>query len=152
TNVSEPVEQGFIASYARPGGNITGVTNMGSDLAGKWLEILKTLQPSMSRVAVLWHPPQPGHRRFLEALETAAVSLGLEARPQGVRTSEDLPAAFDAIRHEHVGGLTMLGSLLHFKALRQIADFARQIKIPAVAWTNAFTEVGGLISYGVGDR
>jgi len=151
TNVSEPVEQGFIASYAKPGGNITGVTNMGSDLVGKWLELLKTLQPAIRLVAVLWNPPQPGHRRLLKALETAAASLGLQARPEGVRTSEDLPTAFAAIRRERVGGLTMLGSLVHFKALRQIADFAQQIKIPAVAWTNAFTQVGGLISYGVGE-
>jgi ABC-type uncharacterized transport system substrate-binding protein len=151
TNVSEPVEQGFIASYAKPGGNITGVTNMGSDLAGKWLELLKALQPTISQVAVLWNPPQPGHRRLLTALESAAASLGLQARPVGVRTSEDLPPAFAAIRRERVGGLTMLGSLVHFKALRQIADFAQQIKLPAVAWTNAFTQVGGLISYGVGE-
>ncbi len=68
TNVSEPVEQGFIASYAKPGGNITGVTNMGSDLVGKWLELLKTLQPAIRLVAVLWNPPQPGHRRLLKAL------------------------------------------------------------------------------------
>jgi putative ABC transport system substrate-binding protein len=151
TNVSEPVEQGFIASDARPGGNITGVTNMGSDLTGKWLEVLKTLQPTISQVAVLWNPPQPGHRRLLAALESAAASLGLQARPVAVRANEDLPMAFANIRRERVGGLTMLGSLVHFKALRQIADFAQQIKLPTVAWTNAFTQLGGLISYGVSD-
>jgi putative ABC transport system substrate-binding protein len=111
---------------------------MGSDLAGKWLELLKTLQPTIRQVAVLWNPPQPGHRRLLKALESAAVSLGIHVLPEGVRTSEDLPTA-------------MLGSLVHFKALRQIADFAQQVKIPAVAWTNAFAQAGGLISYGVGE-
>jgi putative tryptophan/tyrosine transport system substrate-binding protein len=152
TNVGDPVEQGFITSYAKPGRNITGVTNMVVELTGKWLEVLKELRPTTATVAVLWNPPQPAHRSLLKALESAAVSLGLQARPVSVSIRDDLQAAFAAIRRQRVGGLTMLGSLLHFWNLRQIADFAQQIKIPAVAWTNAFTQVGGLISYGVGEE
>ena len=151
TNVGDPIEQGFIASYAKPGGNITGVTNMVSELTGKWLELLRELQPHITRVGVLWNPPQPAHQGLLKALESAATSLGLETRPVSVRTSDGLEAAFATIRRERVGGLTMLGSVLHFRNLRQIAEFALQTRLPTVAWTNAFTQVGGLTSYGVGE-
>ena len=151
TNVGDPVEQGFIASYAKPGGNITGVTNMVSELTGKWLELLGQAHPGIRRVAVLWNPPQPAHRGLLKALESSARSLQLQVKPVSVRTSEDLESAFSAIRRERVDALTMLGSQLHFRALRQIAAFAQQARLPALAWTNSFTQTGGLMSYGVAE-
>ena len=151
TNVGDPIEQGFIASYAKPGGNITGVASMVAELTGKWLELLKEVRPGLTRVAVLWNPPQPAHQGLLRALESAAAGLRLDAHRVSVRTSEELEAAFATIRSERVGGLTMLGSLLHFRSLRRIAAFAQETRLPAVAWTNAFAEVGGLMSYGVAE-
>ena len=109
TSVGDPIEQGFVASYAKPGRNVTGITNMVSELTAKWLEILKEVQPTIAKVAVLWNPPQPAHRGLLTALESAVVSLRLQASPVAVTISEDLEAAFAAIRRERVGGLTMLG-------------------------------------------
>jgi putative ABC transport system substrate-binding protein len=150
-NVGDPVEQGFIASYAKPGGNITGVTNMVTELTGKWLELLKEMRSAITRVAVLWNPPQPAHGGLLRALEASAVSLRMKPYPVMVGTSEDLDTAFAAIRRERVDGLTMLGSLLHFRSLRRIAGFALDARLPAVAWTNAFTHAGGLMSYGVAE-
>jgi len=149
TNVGDPVGQGFITSYAKPGGDITGITNMMPELTGKWLELLKQVHPGITRVAVLWNPPQPAHRGLLKVLESSAVSLQLQTRPVIVRTREDWEGAFAAIRRERVGGLTMLGSLLTFGGLRQIAEFAQQARLPAVAWTNTFPQLGGLMSYGV---
>jgi putative ABC transport system substrate-binding protein len=151
TNVGDPVEQGFIGSYAKPGSNITGVTNMVTELTAKWLELLKEVQPGIARAAVLWNPPQPAHRGLLKALESAAARLRVEPYPVAVRRSEDLDAALATIRRERVGGLTMLGSLIHFRSLRRIAAFAQEAGLPAVAWTNAFTEAGGLMSYGVAE-
>jgi putative tryptophan/tyrosine transport system substrate-binding protein len=151
TNVGDPIEQGFVASYAKPGGNITGVANMVAELTGKWLELLKEVRPSLTRVAVLWNPPQPAHQGLLRALESAAARLRLDAHRVSVRTSEELEAAFATIRGERVGGLTMLGSLLHFRSLRRIAAFAHETRLPAVAWTNTFPEAGGLMSYGVAE-
>ena len=151
TNVGDPLEQGFIGSYARPGGNITGVTNMVTELTAKWLELLKEVRRGLIRVAVLWNPPQPAHQGLLKALEAAAAQLGLQPYPVAVRTSEDLDAAFAAIRREPVGGLTMLGSLVHFRNLRRIAAFTHEARLPSVAWTNAFTDAGGLMSYGVAE-
>jgi putative tryptophan/tyrosine transport system substrate-binding protein len=151
TNVGDPVEQGFIASYAKPGGNITSVTNMVTELTGKWLELLKEVRPATMRVAVLWNPPQPAHHGLLSALESSAARLRLEPYPVPVRTTEDLDAAFASIRRERVGGLTMLGSLVHFRSLRRIAAFTQEARLPAVAWTNEFTRQGGLMSYGVAE-
>ena len=151
TNVGDPIEQGFVASYAKPGGNITGVASMVAELTGKWLELLKEVRPSLTRVAVLWNPPQPAHQGLLRALESAAARLRLDAHRVSVRTSEELEAAFATIRGERVGGLTMLGSLLHFRSLRRIAAFAHETRLPAVAWTNTFPEAGGLMSYGVAE-
>jgi ABC-type uncharacterized transport system substrate-binding protein len=151
TNVGDPVEQGFIRSYAKPGSNVTGVTNMVTELTAKWLELLKEVRPGITRVAVLWNPPQPAHRGLLKALESAATHLRLEPYPVAVRMSEDLDTALATIRREGVGGLTMLGSLIHFRSLRRIAAFAQGAGLPAVAWTNAFTEAGGLMSYGVAE-
>jgi putative ABC transport system substrate-binding protein len=151
TNVGDPVEQGFIASYANPGANITGVTNMVTELTGKWLELLKEVGSSITRVAVLWNPPQPAHHGLLRALKSSAFRLGLEAHPVPVRTGEDLDAAFATIARVRVGGLTMLGSLVHFRSLHKIAAFAQEARLPAVAWTNVFTQAGGLMSYGVAE-
>jgi putative ABC transport system substrate-binding protein len=151
TSVGDPVEQEFIASYAKPGRNITGVTNMVTELTAKWLELLKEVQPTITKVAVLWNPPQPAHHGLLRALESAAVALRLQVHPVSLRTSDELKPAFTAMRRERVGGLTMLGSLLHFRSLRQIAELAQQAGLLTVAWTNAFTQMGGLMSYGVAE-
>jgi putative ABC transport system substrate-binding protein len=149
TNVGDPVEQGFVASYARPGGNVTGVSNMVAELTAKWLELLKAVQPGARRVAVLWNPPQPAHRGLLKALESSAVALQLEVQKVSIRSSAELEPAFAAIRRDRADALTMLGSVLHFRHLREIVAFTHQARLPAVAWTNVFAESGGLMSYGV---
>jgi putative ABC transport system substrate-binding protein len=149
TTVGDPVGQGFVTSFAKPGGNITGLSNVVSDLAPKWLELLRSVAPSIKRVAVLWNPPQPAHQDLLKELERGAVSLGLELQPLAVRTDGDLDGAFVTATRERVGALTMLGSVVHFLNLRRIADFAKQSKLPAVSWTREFVDLGGLMSYGV---
>lgn len=151
TSVGDPVEQGFVATYSKPGGNITGVTNMVSELAAKRLELLRQVHPGIRRVAVVWNPPQPAHRGLLKALETAAHSLQLQVIAVSVRTSEDFEGAFSVIRRERADGLTMLGSLLTFRSLRRIATFASDARLPSIAWTNTFTQTGGLMSYGVSE-
>jgi len=149
TMVGDAVGQGFIASFAKPGGNITGLSNVVDDLAPKWLELLRTVSPGIKRVAVLWNPPQPAHEHLLKTLETGAASLGLELQPLAVRTADDLDGALVAAKRERAGGLTMLGSVIHFRNLRRIADLAKRSKLPAVSWTREFVAFGGLMSYGV---
>jgi putative ABC transport system substrate-binding protein len=149
TMAGDPVAQGFVESIAKPGGNITGLSNAVGDLAPKWLELLRTVAPGMKRVGVLWNPLQPAHKGLLKELEKGAASLGLELQPLAVRTADDLDGALVAAKRERVGGVTMLGSVVHFQNLRRIADLAKRSKLPAVSWTREFVTVGGLMSYGV---
>jgi putative tryptophan/tyrosine transport system substrate-binding protein len=84
THVGDPVQRGFVASLAWPGGNITGLSTAGDDLIGKQLELLKEAVPQLSRLAVLWNPPQPAHTPFLETLEAVAGAMGIALYPVAV--------------------------------------------------------------------
>jgi len=148
TMVGDPIARGFVASFARPGGNITGLANLASELELKRVELLKHLVPGLKRVAVLWNPPQPAHGDIVKTLEAAAGPLGVQFLLLPVNTADDLTGAFETVRHERVGGLTMLGSNTHGANLKRIADLALDAKVPAIAWTKAFTQAGGLLAYG----
>ena len=148
TLVGDPVERGFIASFTRPGGNITGLANLSRDLDAKRLELLKELIPGLRRVAVLWNPPQPAHKTALARLDSAATSLGIGLVPVAVNTTKDLDPAFEAVRRQRAGAVTMLGSTVHFANLERIAQRGLSAKVPVVSWTGTFTSAGGLLAYG----
>jgi putative tryptophan/tyrosine transport system substrate-binding protein len=147
TYVGDPIGRGFVTSLAHPGGNITGVANLGDELDTKRLELLTEAVPRLSRIAVLWNPPQPAHAAQLKNLEVAAQSLGVELQPVAVTVSEDLTDAFAAILRERTSAVTMLGSLLHSQNLMRIAELARKAKLPAISYNLRFPEVGGLMAY-----
>jgi putative ABC transport system substrate-binding protein len=147
TYVGDPVDRGFAASLARPGGNITGVANIGDELDIKRLELLKEVVPRITRIAVLWNPPQPAHATQLKNLEVAARSLGVELQPIAIGVQEDFAGAFAAILRERTSAVTMLGSLLHSQNLALIAELARKAKLPAVSYNLRFPELGGLMAY-----
>jgi putative ABC transport system substrate-binding protein len=147
TYVGDPVGRGFVTSLAHPGGNITGVANIGDELDTKRLELLKEVVPRLARIAVLWNPPQPAHAAQLKNLEIAARSLGVELQPIAVTVPEDLTDAFAAIVRKRASAVTMLGSLLHSQNLLRIAELARKAKLPAISYNLRFPEVGGLIAY-----
>lgn len=146
TYVGDPVDRGFAASLARPGGNITGVANIGDEL-DKRLELLKEVVPQITRVAVLWNPPQPAHSTQLKNLERAARSLGVELQPVAIRVQEDFDRAFAAMVGARTSAVTMLGSLLHSENLLRIAELARNAKLPAISYNLRFPELGGLMAY-----
>jgi putative ABC transport system substrate-binding protein len=148
TMVGDPIARGFVASFARPGGNITGLVSLASELELKRVELLKELVPGLKRVAVLWNPPQPAHGDIVKTLEATAGPLGVQFLLLPVSTANELAGAFEAVRHERVGGLTMLGSNLHGANLKRIAVLALGGKVPAIAWTKAFPQAGGLLAYG----
>ena len=148
TAVGDPIGQGLIASFARPGGNVTGVSNVGVNLEGKRLELLKEAAPRVKKLAVLWNPEQPAHPGMLDALDAAAQTLGIVVQRVAVRSAADVESVFAAVTREHASGITMLGSLIHTRALRTIADFALRSKLPSVAWTEEFVRAGGLLAYG----
>ena len=147
TYVGDPVSRGFVASLARPGGNITGVANLADELDIKRLELLKEVVPKIAHIAVLFNPPQPAHATQLRNLELAAQSLSVRLQPVAVRGSADLDGAFSTILRERAGGVTMLGSLLHSESLAQIAELALKGKVPAISYNLNFPTVGGLMAY-----
>jgi ABC-type uncharacterized transport system substrate-binding protein len=131
TFVGDPIGQGFIVSFARPGGTITGLSNLSHDLDTKRLELLKEVAPRITRIAVLWNPPQPAHAEALKNLEHAARALGVQLlQPIAMKGSEDLDGVFAAIRREGAGAVTMLGSGLHVANFKRIAELALKAKLP----------------------
>ena len=150
-NVANPVESGLVASLARPGGNITGLTNISLELSGKQLELIKESIPTVTRVAVIWNPANPSHTpRVLRETEIAANALRLQLQLLEVRNPKDLDSAFSTINREHAGAVLILGDpmLGGTDQQRRIADLATKNRLPTIYWLSSFPEAGGLISYG----
>jgi putative ABC transport system substrate-binding protein len=144
---ADPVETGLIASLARPGGNITGMTEMAAQLGGKRLELLKKTVPALSRVAVFWNPPNPAYGPVLKELEAAAQMLGIKLRRLEVRVPEDFEGAFEAATRQHAGALFVSGDPLVTNRPRMVADLALQYRLPTVTFRE-LPGAGGLMSFG----
>jgi putative ABC transport system substrate-binding protein len=145
---ANPVETGVIASLARPGGNITGMTIMSSQLGGKRLELLKEIVPSLARVAVFWNPPNPAYGPILRELEEAAPTLGLKLQRLEVRVPGDFEGAFKAATSQRAGALIAPGDPLLANGRKVIADLALEYRLPATMDIKEFVEAGGLLSLG----
>jgi putative tryptophan/tyrosine transport system substrate-binding protein len=145
----DPVADGLAKSFARPGGNLTGLTmTVGYELAGKRLELLKDMTPALSRVAVLSNPDNPTYKSFLHDTEQAATALGLGVRAFGVRGPADLSGAFAAIVDWNASGLVSLSDAMLFTQRDRVVELAFKNKLPAVYPEAEFAAVGGLASYG----
>jgi putative ABC transport system substrate-binding protein len=145
---ANPVEAGFIASLARPGGNITGMTEMAAQLSGKRLELIKATVPGLSRVAVFWNPPNPAYGPALRELEAAAPTLGLKLQRLEVRVPGDLEGAFEAAARQRAGALIAPSDPLVSNRPRMVADLALKYRLPTMMVNKEFVEAGGLLSYG----
>ena len=146
TNSQDPVSVGFVAGLPRPGGNITGLTNLTSELVGKRLELLKELIPQLSRVAVLWTPSNPS--TIWRRAEVAAQSLGVQLQATEIRERDDLEPAFVAIKRERAEALLILRNPLVNDQTKKIANLAAKSRLPAIYDEKRFPELGGLMSYG----
>jgi putative tryptophan/tyrosine transport system substrate-binding protein len=145
----DPVVAGLVESLARPGGNITGVTNLSPELGGKRLELLKQAVPKIARVAVLHDPgAQSSVREMNELLPEAARALGLSIQPWEVQAVGDFDKVFGAMAKQRPGGLYPTGGPLMNANEKRIADFAINNRVPSVFSTRASVEVGGLMYYG----
>jgi putative ABC transport system substrate-binding protein len=144
--VGEPVETGLVASLARPGGNATGVSSLSYGIAGKRLELLREVVPSISRIAVLWNPGSPIMVIQEEETRAAAEVLGMKMLSLGVRTLEEIEEAFAAIVRERPGALVVLADRLFLHHRRRIMDFAIEQRLPVHAYRE-LVEIGGLMSY-----
>ena len=148
TSSSDPVGSGVVASLAQPGGNITGLTNLTSELVGKRLELLKEVIPQLSHVAVLWTPGHPAVGAWREA-EVAARSLGVQLQAAEVRDRDDLAPAFAAIKRERAQALIMLRGPIVNDLTKRIVNLAAESRLPAIYDDQRFAQLGGLMSYGV---
>jgi putative ABC transport system substrate-binding protein len=146
--VSDPSKTGLVASLSRPGGNITGISNVADELGGKRLEALKTVLPGLTKVAVLWNAGNPGLALILKDAQAAAPHLGVEVTAVGVRSGAELPSAFEAIRSSNAQALFVLDDLLITAFKQDILSLARERKLPVMSLYQEFVEGGGLISYG----
>jgi len=145
----DPVEAGLVESLARPGGNVTGITNLYVELGGKRLELLKETVPKLARVAVLYNPATPSAVIELkEVLPVAARALGLIIRTWEVRGTDDLDSVFAAMGKERPHGLYVTSSPLLSTNRKRIAGFALKSRLPSMHGNREGVEAGGLMSYG----
>ena len=145
---ADPVGDGLVSSLARPGGNITGLSNMAPDLDGKRLELLKEAFPKVSRVAFLWEPSGTRGNRVLTDMEAAAKALGLKLLSLEVRSLDDFEGAFARAKRERAQALNTTPTALITTQQRQVLDFAAKNRLPAMYPQSEFVEAGGLMSYG----
>ena len=147
--VSDPVALGFVASLARPGGNITGLTIRTPEFSGKRLELLKEVVPQATRVAVLGQDANAAHALDLKEMQAAASALGLQLHHIEVRSPNDFESAFSKITGTvRASALFLQSAVLFLDSGRRIADLATRSRLPAISDTPELTETGVLMSYG----
>jgi len=147
----DPVGAGLVASLARPGGNVTGLSNYNVEIYGKRVEILKELLPKLTRIAGLFNMGNPVLPIQWQVAERTARMLGMQAQLLDVRRPEDLTQGFDAAAREHAEALVVALDGLTQANLPQIAELATRHRLPSIFATKEYVDVGGLSSYGASD-
>jgi putative ABC transport system substrate-binding protein len=145
---ADPVGTGHVASLARPGGNITGVSMLLTEVAAKGLELLKEALPKATRIGVLWNPTTPTHPHVLKALEPVAERSGVRLLLAPVRTVDDLEPALSALARERANGFLVPTSPLTNSQPRPLAELALKHRLPGMFGNKANVDAGGLMSYG----
>jgi putative ABC transport system substrate-binding protein len=149
TMVTDPVSDGFVASLARPGGNITGFTIFEHSFAGKWLEMLKEVVPSITRVAVLQNPDHPAWSAYQRAVGEIAQPMGVEVVPAPANNPAEITAVLDAFAQKPNGALIVLPSAIGTRHRDVIASAALRHRLPSIYSLRMYPASGGLMSYGV---
>src|SRR5215831_17358442 len=145
-SVSDPVEQGFVASVAKPGGNLTGFTAYEFSIGGKWLDLLKEIAPGLGRVGIMFNPDtSPQSKFFVRSVEAAAHALGVQSMVVPVRVTTDIEPAFENFARAPNGGLILTSDT--FTSMRQdlIVDLANRYRLPTIASNDRFPRAGGLM-------
>jgi len=148
----DPVGTGFVASLARPGGNITGLDLLSGDLAGKRLQLLRETVPGLSRVAVLWNPSAPEAVAQWKITQAAAQTLGMQLQSLEVRRSDEFESAFQAAIRKRAGALILLDDTLLYTHGTKIIDLAAKSRLPVMYGFREHVEAGGLMVYGASLR
>lgn len=145
--VTDPVRLGFVASLARPAGNITGLTIQAPELAGKRLQLLKEAVPNLTRVAVLWDPTEPGRRELVKETELAAPRLGMQLQAFEVRSPSEISNIFTAMTREGVGAVLVYGSSMLYAHRAKIVDLAVKSRLPTMGAAPEWMDAGFVMSY-----
>jgi ABC-type uncharacterized transport system substrate-binding protein len=145
---SDPIASGLVASLARPGGNITGLSRLSPELSGKQLELLKETVPTLSQLAVFENSTQPGNRQSLNEVELAAGALGVQLQTVNISGPKDIQTAFLAASKRRANGLLVLSSPVLFAQRTEVVELAAKNRLPAIYFALEFAEDGGLMSYG----
>jgi putative ABC transport system substrate-binding protein len=148
TAAGDPLGSGLVASLARPGGNVTGMSLMAPDLGGKRLELLKEVLPQLTRAAILWNAANPYSALVFKETQSAARTLGIELQSLEVRGPDDFDDTFEAARRQHPGALITVEDPLTVSHRKRIVDFASSQRLPSLHGVKEFVAAGGLISYG----
>jgi len=148
----DPVGAGLVASLARPGGNVTGLSGINTELSGKRLDLLKQAVPHLARVAVLWNPVEPNAETFLNETRVAGKRLGMQLEILKVTAAHDLEPGMQAAVRHHARGLVVLTDPVTLYHRRSLAELAAKYRLPAIYSERMFVEAGGLMSYGADDR
>jgi putative tryptophan/tyrosine transport system substrate-binding protein len=148
TNSGDPVDTGLAASLAHPGGNVTGVSDISSELSAKRLALLKEAVPNMRNVAVLWNADDLGMTLRYRAAEVQAKRLGMTIVPLGVREPDDFDGAFSAMTKSPPDGILMVTDILTVLNRKRVMEFAEQHRLPAIYEFDFLAHDGGLMAYG----
>ena len=143
-----PVANGLVESLARPGGNVTGLSQMLQELSGKRLALLKEVVPKLSHVAVLWNPQSASATLNWKENQQPARQLGIELHSLEVRSPNELDKAFEAATRARAGALAILPDPVITTNLKQIVDFAARSRLPSIYQSSEFADAGGLVTYG----
>ncbi len=149
TQDPDPVANGFVASLAHPGGNITGLSTLSPELSGKRLELLKETVPKLSRVAVLGTSTSPSNAQSLRETELTAGAVAVKLQYLDIRGPKDIETAFRAASKERADAVLLLGGPVLASQRTQFANLAVKTRLPAIYWRSDIVESGGLMSYGV---
>ena len=149
---SYPMEEGLVASFARPGGNITGITLAQSDIASKQLQLLRDLVPTLADVAVIWSPANPGNTFIFRDMEGAAGPLQIKVKSIPIKVPEEVNPALAQIVHLRPGALIVLPSQLVIPHIERISELAVKLRLPSISALKGFGERGLLLSYGADIR
>ena len=150
--VGDPLGSGFVASLARPGGNITGFVSFDGPMGGKWLEVLKETAPHLRRVMAILHPDVPPHPAFWHSIKEAAPRLGVEVIPGAVHDAAGIDSAVSSFAMQENGGIIVLPSAITRANENLIITLGRRHRLPAVYPSEGSVTAGGLVSYGVDFR
>jgi putative ABC transport system substrate-binding protein len=149
-SIPDPVILGLVGNYSQPGGNVTGFTNFEPSMGGKWVELLKDLDPRIRRVALLFNPDSApaGGKVYLPSMKASSAALGIEAIEAAVRNGTEIERAIDALAREPNGGLILMPDIFINARGELIARLAIDHRLPLIGAFRSVTEDGGLISYG----